>query len=127
MRRFVTVTAIFLSLLVVAGGASAQGTLRIGMTASDVPYTGGQTDNGFEGFRFVGYQVYEPLIAWDLTRGDRLPPLVPGLAESWEVRKDQPTKCAPHPVPVAALRSSSIARNVSTPSTSGSRRLSGWR
>jgi peptide/nickel transport system substrate-binding protein len=77
MRRFITVTAIFLSLLVVAGGASAQGTLRIGMTASDVPYTGGQTDNGFEGFRFVGYQVYEPLIAWDLTRGDRLPPLVP--------------------------------------------------
>ena len=92
MRRFVTMTAIFLSLLVVAGSAAAQGTLRIGMTASDVPYTGGQTDNGFEGFRFVGYQVYEPLIAWDLTRGDRLPPLVPGLAESWEVRKDQPTK-----------------------------------
>ena len=92
MRRFVTMTAMLLSLLVVAGGAAAQGTLRIGMTASDVPYTGGQSDNGFEGFRFVGYQVYEPLIAWDLTRGDRLPPLVPGLAESWEVRKDQPTK-----------------------------------
>ena len=60
------------------------------MTASDIPYTGGQTDNGFEGFRFVGYQIYEPLIAWDLTRGDRLAPLVPGLAESWEVRKDRP-------------------------------------
>ena len=95
MRRFPTVIAIFLSLLVVAGGAAAQGTLRIGMTASDVPYTGGQTDNGFEGFRFVGYQIYEPLIAWDLTRGDRLAPLVPGLAESWEVRKDQPTKRKP--------------------------------
>jgi ABC-type transport system substrate-binding protein len=92
MRRFVTVTAVFLSLLVAIGSASAQGTLRIGMTASDIPYTGGQADNGFEGFRFVGYQIYEPLIAWDLTRGDRLPPLVPGLAESWEVRKDQPTK-----------------------------------
>src|SRR5581483_2039443 len=92
MRRFVTVIAIFLSLLVVVGSAAAQGTLRIGMTASDVPYTGGQSDNGFEGFRFVGYQVYEPLIAWDLTRGDRLPPLVPGLAESWSVSKDQPTK-----------------------------------
>ena len=62
------------------------------MTASDIPYTGGQTDNGFEGFRFVGYQIYEPLIAWDLTRGDRLAPLVPGLAESWEARKDAPTK-----------------------------------
>src|SRR2546430_12476669 len=41
---------------------------------------------------FVGYQIYEPLIAWDLSRGDRLAPLVPGLAESWEVRKDAPTK-----------------------------------
>ena len=46
MRRFVTMTAVLLSLLVVAGGAAAQGTLRIGMTASDVPYTGGQSDNG---------------------------------------------------------------------------------
>jgi len=92
MRRLATLllaTALSLSL---TGVAFAQGTLRIGMTASDIPYTGGQTDNGFEGFRFVGYQIYEPLIAWDLTRGDRLAPLVPGLAESWEVRKDHPTK-----------------------------------
>ena len=75
------------------GIALAQGTLRIGMTASDIPYTGGQTDNGFEGFRFVGLP---DLRAADrvgpLPRGDRLAPLVPGLAESWEVRKDQPTK-----------------------------------
>ena len=84
-----------LSLVLVLGaisGARAQGQLRIGMTASDIPYTGGQPDQGFEGFRFVGYQIYEPLIAWDLTRGDRLPPLVPGLAESWEVKKGEPTK-----------------------------------
>jgi peptide/nickel transport system substrate-binding protein len=74
------------------GPAAAQGTLRIGMTASDIAYTGGQTDNGFEGFRFVGYQIYESLIASDLARGDRLAPLVPGLAESWDVRKDAPTK-----------------------------------
>ena len=31
-----------------------------------------QTDNGFEGFRFIGYQIYEPLIAWDLTRQEFL-------------------------------------------------------
>src|SRR5258708_5527849 len=32
------------------------------------------------------------MIGWDLWRSDRRPALVPGLAESWEVRKDQPTK-----------------------------------
>ena len=35
--------------------ASAQGTLRIGMTASDIPLTTGQTDQGGEGMRFMGY------------------------------------------------------------------------
>src|SRR4030095_8305244 len=65
-----------------AASAAAQGHLRVGMTASDIPYTGGQTDNGFEGFRFVGYQIYETLIAWDLTRGERLAPRVAGLAEA---------------------------------------------
>src|SRR6267378_3119965 len=92
MRRMVTLLLATVLALSPTGVALAQGTLRIGMTASDIPYTGGQTDNGFEGFRFVGYQIYEPLIAWDLTRGDRLAPLVPGLAESWEARKDAPTK-----------------------------------
>ena len=92
MRRLIALTAVAILALVFAPSAFAQGHLRIGMTASDIPYTGGQADNGFEGFRFVGYQVYEPLINWDLTRGDRLPPLVPGLAESWEVRKDNPAR-----------------------------------
>jgi peptide/nickel transport system substrate-binding protein len=87
--KVVTLTVLLLAAL--AGPARALGgTLRIGMTASDIPYTGGQADNGFEGLRFVGYQIYEPLINWDLTRGDRLPALTPGLAESWEVRKDNP-------------------------------------
>jgi peptide/nickel transport system substrate-binding protein len=92
MRRFISVAVSLVSLLALTGSAGAQGTLRIGMTASDIPYSGGQPDNGFEGFRFVGYQIYEPLIAWDLTRSDRPAPLVPGLAESWEVRKADPTK-----------------------------------
>src|SRR5262249_29884961 len=78
--------------LAFASVASAEGTLRIGMTASDIPYTGGQTDQGFEGFRFVGYQVYEPMINWDLSKSDRLPALVPGLAESWSVSKEDSKK-----------------------------------
>ena len=68
------------------------GVLRIGMTAADIPYTGGQPDQGFEGFRFIGYQLYDPLVRWDLSQGERLPSVVPALAESWEVKADDPTK-----------------------------------
>jgi hypothetical protein len=41
-----------------AAEAAAQGpagTLRVGMTTSDVPATGGIPDNGSEGGRFAGY------------------------------------------------------------------------
>ena len=41
--------------------ASSQGTLRIGMTAADSPLTTGQPDQGFEGFRFAGYTIYDAL------------------------------------------------------------------
>ncbi len=68
------------------------GVLRIGMTAADIPYTGGQPDQGFEGFRFIGFQLYDGLVRWDLSQGDKLPELAPGLAESWEVSKEDNTK-----------------------------------
>jgi ABC-type transport system substrate-binding protein len=64
------------------------GTLRIGMTAADIAHTAGQPDQGFEGFRFIGYQLYDGLVRWDLSQGERLPEIVPGLAESWEVDKN---------------------------------------
>ena len=76
----------------VLAGERRGGTLRIGMTAADIPYTGGQPDQGFEGFRFIGYQLYDPLVRWDLSQGEKLPDIVPGLAESWEVSKDDQTK-----------------------------------
>ena len=62
-----------LALAVVLGGqaALAQGTLRIGMTAADVPLTTGQTDQGGEGMRFMGYTVYDGLINWDLSSADK--------------------------------------------------------
>src|SRR6266850_1353495 len=62
------------------------GVLRIGMTASDIPNTAGQPDQGGEGLRFVGYQMYDALVNWDLRQGDRPAELMPGLAERWEVR-----------------------------------------
>ena len=58
--------------------AQAQGTLRIAMTASDVPTTTGAPDNGFEGLRFLGYPVYEGPVPWELTRADKLAEIQPG-------------------------------------------------
>jgi peptide/nickel transport system substrate-binding protein len=91
----VLVTCTLLGVLTWQPAAEAQGrggVLRIGMTAADIPYTPGQPDQGGEGYRFIGYQMYDALINWDLSQGERLPDLVPGLAESWEVSKADHTK-----------------------------------
>ena len=37
------------------------------MTAGDLPITTGNPDQGFEGYRFVGYNLYDSLILWDLS------------------------------------------------------------
>ncbi|WP_249218961.1 ABC transporter substrate-binding protein [Loktanella sp. SALINAS62] len=71
--------------------AWADGTLRIGMTASDIPLTTGQTDQGGEGMRFIGYTVYDALINWDLTSADKPSGLIPGLATEWSVGEDDLT------------------------------------
>jgi ABC-type transport system substrate-binding protein len=78
--------------LLAAGPAGAQGTLRIGMTASDIPLTTGQTDQGGEGMRFLGYTVYDALINWDLSSADKASDLVPGLASEWKVDAADKTK-----------------------------------
>lgn len=69
-----------------AGAAVAQQprTLRIAMTAADVPTTSGMPNNGYEGMRFLGYPIFEPLVQWDLSRADRPADIRDGLAESWE-------------------------------------------
>jgi len=62
------------------------------MTASDIPLTTGQADNGGEGMRFLGYTVYDGLINWDLSSASTASELVPGLATSWSVDKADTTK-----------------------------------
>jgi ABC-type transport system substrate-binding protein len=75
-----------------AGGALAAGTLRIGMTASDIPLTTGQPDQGGEGQRVIGYTLYNALIEWDLSSADKPASLAPGLATSWSVDASDKTK-----------------------------------
>lgn len=67
-------------------------TLRIAMTATDVPTTTGMPNNGFEGMRFLGYPVFESLVLWDLSRADVVPGLRPGLAERWEQDEADPRR-----------------------------------
>src|SRR5580692_3284190 len=67
------------------GIAAAEGVLRVAMTAGDIPNTTGNPDQGFEGFRFVGYNLYDSLALWDLSRSDKPSDIKPGLATSWEV------------------------------------------
>jgi peptide/nickel transport system substrate-binding protein len=78
--------------LVANAPALAQGTLRIAMTASDVPTTTGVPNNGFEGVRFLGYTGFDALVNWDLTRGDAVAKIKPGLAESWTQNPSDPLK-----------------------------------
>nr|WP_246436226.1 ABC transporter substrate-binding protein [Rhizobium cellulosilyticum] len=62
------------------------------MTASDIPLTTGQTDQGGEGQRFMGYTVYNSLIEWDLSKADKPSALIPSLATSWTVDPADHTK-----------------------------------
>ena len=72
--------------------AFAQGTLRIGMTAADIPLTTGQPDQGFEGYRFAGYTIYDGLVNWDLSKADTIADIKPGLATEWSAVEGEPTK-----------------------------------
>ena len=65
--------------------ARAQGILKIGMTAADLPITTGNPDQGFEGYRFVGYSLYDSLVEWDLSSATKPSDLVPGLATAWHI------------------------------------------
>ena len=73
--------------LAAAGSAAAWagGTLRVAMTAGDIPVTTGNPDQGFEGYRFVGYNLYDALLLWDLSKSDKPSDIRPGLATSYEV------------------------------------------
>ena len=90
-RAGVLASSVLASSVPFARVASAETTLRIAMTAADIPTTTGMPNNGFEGMRFLGYPTFEGLILWDLTRTDRLATLRPGLAESWEEGADKKT------------------------------------
>ncbi len=84
-----------LALSAAFGPMSAQAqekTLRIAMTAADIPKTTGQPDQGFEGNRFTGIPLFDALTHWDLSSADKASVLIPGLATEWSVGATDKTK-----------------------------------
>ena len=82
-RVFSLLSLLVASALPLQSAFAQEKTLRIAMTASDIPTTSGMPNNGFEGMRFMGFPIFEGLIAFDLTTTAPVK-LVPGLAEKWE-------------------------------------------
>ena len=80
-----------ISLVGIAAQAGG-GTLTVGMTAGDLPATTGNPDQGFEGYRFVGYNLYDSLVLWDLSKSDKATDIKPGLATKWQVDKANPKR-----------------------------------
>src|SRR3978361_92995 len=72
-------------LLAVTAGARAESVVSVGMTAGDIPATTGNPDQGFEGFRFVGFNLYDGLALWNLSQRDKPSDIKPGLATDWQV------------------------------------------
>ena len=90
LRKILLTTTAALTLL--AFEAAAQKTVRIGMTAADIPRTLGQPDQGFEGNRFTGLTMYDGLTLWDLSSAEKPSVVVPGLATEWSVDANDKTK-----------------------------------
>jgi peptide/nickel transport system substrate-binding protein len=67
-------------------------TLRIAMTAADIPTTSGIPNNGGEGYRFLGFPAFDGLIDWDFTHPDKIADLTPGLATSWQIDEGDRTR-----------------------------------
>jgi peptide/nickel transport system substrate-binding protein len=74
-----------MSLIFGMGAARAESVLRVAMSAGDIPDWTGAPDQGYEGYRFVGFSLYDSLTEWDLSSSDRAADIRPGLATSWAI------------------------------------------
>jgi len=85
VRMFVAALAGVAGVALLAPQARAESVLRVAMTAGDIPDWSGQPDQGFEGYRFVGFNLYEGLLNWDLSKSGVEVGLKQGLATKWYV------------------------------------------
>ena len=94
MNRTIATSLGILLMSSVAGwpALAQEKTLRVGMTAADIPRTLGQPDQGFEGNRFTGIPIYDSLTQWDLSKEKEPSTLILGLATSWAADASDKTK-----------------------------------
>lgn len=96
-RVFAAVTLLLLGTLtacgkVAAGGYdSTAGILRIAMTAGNIPFPSTPPDQGYEGYRFVGNNIYDGLTRFNLDQNKSIPTPQPALATSWSISPDKRT------------------------------------
>jgi len=69
----------------VAFAQDGEKVVRFGISMADVPLTTGQPDRGAGAYKFTGFTLYDPLIAWEMDVSDRPGKLIPGLATEWAV------------------------------------------
>jgi peptide/nickel transport system substrate-binding protein len=67
------------------------GTLRIAMSAGNIPIPDQFVTEGGEGVRFVRVNIYDCLLNWDAGQGATPPDPIPGLASSWTRSDDNLT------------------------------------
>jgi len=92
-RDFLAGAALAASLPALPAHAAGGGTLRVAMTAADLPTAHGIPNNGFEGFRFLGYPAYDALVNWDLLRNpDKPADITPGLFTAWKTDEANPLR-----------------------------------
>jgi peptide/nickel transport system substrate-binding protein len=85
VRTYVTTVCCVIATMSLLPEAKAESVLRVAMTAGDIPDWAGQPDQGYEGFRFVGFNLYDGLLNWDLSTAGVEVKLRPGLATAWQV------------------------------------------
>jgi len=97
--------ALLLSLAASAPGFAQ--TLRIAMTAADLPTTSGIPNNGGEGYRFLGFPAFDGLVDWDFTHPDG----IAGLTQAW-----RPVgKSIPATIPVGSSRCATGSNSPTAP------------
>ena len=83
-RDFMAVATGVAAVPLFPAAAATPQVLRIAMTAADVPTPTGIPNNGFEGYRFMGYTAYDALVNWDLLHNqDKPADITPGLLTEW--------------------------------------------
>ncbi len=90
LKMFGAIGAALIALSSGTALAQTEKVVRFGISMADIPLTAGQPDRGAGAYKFTGHTLYDPLVAWKMNVSEQPGELVPGLATSWEIDKNDP-------------------------------------